>query len=252
MNKAIHFDSGTVFIPPQGTGISGEYLCSSLLDPGDFYFLSHDCGTCTWYCPCEVMGSAKPIFVSKKKMNELVLSIPLNLNDTSCFRKVDSGRSCIYMGDTSHCYLPSLACGSFAAIGRLINWTFPWVVMTAQKKYVLIRLAQVLGESVDEYGPPPWPVHYYTNSIILTWSLQTNGTTNFNGISSIADGRAFHSRETTVAMHLSSAQINLYDLLGRKISITDIQKAKVYGKRNIKLFVGENNNFTKLLVVRPK
>jgi hypothetical protein len=238
MNRAIRFDSAKVFTAPAGSIITSQYPCSLSVNAGDLHFVSHDCGTCTWYCPCEIIGSVRPFYAAKKPTEVLSTFRSINLNDTAAFKKVDSSKT----GAT--CYLPALASLGFSSLasGR-INWSFPLVVLTAQKKYVLVKLDSLLTRSYDPFYPQFGG--YYTRAVILHWFLQTDGTTNFFGITS-AD-------KNLIPRGLSSRhrlqQDQVFDILGRKVHVADSKDANIFGASRVRLLCSKKDNTATLVIV---
>ena len=67
MNTALSFKSGKIFTSGnQSQLFQIGFPCSLSVDSADLFFLSHDCGTCMYYCPCEIVGSTG-LFIFQKK-----------------------------------------------------------------------------------------------------------------------------------------------------------------------------------------
>ena len=254
MNNAICFASKNVFQPTYEKQIPPywQYPCSLSIDSADLYFLSHDCGTCMFYCACELISSVRPFFVFRKPLDSLFIDGSLNLKDTNSFIAIDSSVSC-FIRDTTHCYLPSIipvseqVASGPAESCRRIDWSLPLIAVTSQKKYVLITMAITTAQSCDVEGPPPWNCSTYIKSVNLQWFLQTDGTPNFRGITGIAQEKS-RFRGAEVSFNSSRAMRgDLFDILGRKVPASESMPKKAYGLSNPKLFISDKNNKVKIL-----
>jgi hypothetical protein len=230
MNTTIRFDSPKTISP----ALAGDiYPCTLSVNPGDFYFNSHDCCTCEWYSPCEELGSARPFFASKKSLHAIGLLTYLNLNDTTLFSKIDTQR------DSKSCSLPAFA-GQGLPKTTLVNWSSPVIIKTALNKYVIVSFVPITSESYAMTPNGPGTGHPYTSAIILHWFLQTDGSTNFNGVTSIVNNQG-RSDPANYSASDHSMQWKLFDILGRKVREPDILGAKGNGS-NIRLLISENRN----------
>jgi hypothetical protein len=223
MNNAVSFASGSAYPLTSWNSSFTDPLkgvpCSVSIDSLDLFFLSANCGTCFYYCPCELLGSARPFYISKKSIDQIGKGNNLNLNDTAAFRKVASGKNCIETSDSAGCILPSVSPrGSFCP---KYQWTqpLPLIVTTAQNNYTVIRLIPQYQESCSPETLPECQT--YVASIALQWFMQTDGTTDFRGIftgvkstnSSPLNGGGTH---VALSQFARSGHRGLFDILGRK------------------------------------
>jgi hypothetical protein len=248
MNTAINFTSKHVFQPiyEKQSPYHREYPCSLSIDSADIFFLSHDCGLCMYYCPCELIGSVRPFFVLKKPLNSLLMAGALNLRDISSLAIVDSSGSC-FNRDTVNCYLPSIIYGFGQGSCGKIDWSLPLIAVTLQRRYVLIEMNITTAQSCDP--TLPGSCHTYTSAVNLHWFLQTDGTPNFQGVTAIAQENNLH--ENAEVSYNSSRVITgeLFDLLGRKVPASEVLHKKTYGMSNLKLFISDKNNTAKILFI---
>lgn len=227
MNTAINFTSAKVFSPK----ITAH--CSTSIDSADLMFFSHDCGTCMYYCPCEIINSVKPFYTSKLKLSEIISLKSLDLKDTNSFLKIDTTRYCkspwLLIDTNNSCYFPG-SCWK-------INWTSPLIAQTSQKKYVLVSMTTVIGTSCDPMMPPAYAdCRNYTQVVVLHWYLQTDGTTDFYGITSTINSPVQSIKSCTT-------NGELFDILGRKIPATELTKT------HIKIHINNKTNLIRPLIL---
>jgi len=223
MNYEISFGSGAMnkigfknMVP-----YPAAYPCSVSVDSSDFYFISRDCGTCMYYCPCEIIGSVRPFYISEKSTNQLGNQSFLDSADTSVFKKVAVGSNCFDKTSGSTCLLPSVSPGKFNTYCRSYGWSKPIIVRTKKNKYVLMTLTPRYSLSCDESGPPPYQCNSYVSTIEIHWFRQNSGAFNFNGVfvsTQYSGGnQSEHSIPSRAYTKITQGpQRGFYDILGRK------------------------------------
>jgi hypothetical protein len=244
MNEAISFASGKSFAPPVWNGkfLQTGVPCSLSVDSLDLFFLSHDCGTCMYYCPCELLGSARTFYISNKSIDQIGKENSLNLNDSAVFIKVESTKNCFQFKGADGCFLPSVAPGSQGRFCPGYQWTqpLPLIVATAQKKYAV---AAVVPHFEQSCSPEPGPVadcRSYVATISLQWFLQTDGTADFRGIhTGVIPANPPSSGKEIGSFAAPRIARGLFDVLGRRIPAPPMNSAKTAGFANRKIYIDE-------------
>ena len=253
MNTALSFKSGKIFTSGnQSQLFQIGFPCSLSVDSADLFFLSHDCGTCMYYCPCEIVGSTRAFYISKKTINQLGVENKLDLTDTVAFKKIEYTKSCFNPLDSAKCFLPSIALGLFGQYCPTFQWSQPLIVQTMQNKniskYVLLYMTPQYEQSCDP-GPPPGTgiCKSYTGSIKVNWFIQNDGTTNFKGIyvavkssntPRVSEKSNYAERNNIINLNNK----NLFDILGRKVSCSQLKDAEILGSTNHRIFIDGKSN----------
>jgi hypothetical protein len=257
MNEAISFTSGKAFIPNEAW--SGPFVqtgapCSLSVDSIDLFFLSHDCGTCLYYCPCELLGSARAFYISQKSIDQLGMENNLNLGDTTVFNKIESKKNCFEATDSNGCFLPSVASGQWVRFCPSYQWgrqPLPLIVSTSQKKHVVIGLIPYYEESCSSLPEPMRECRSYVASINLQWFMQTDGTANFKGIFTavkFSNSSPYDEGNNHIVLsRIAQSNSGLFDILGRKMSYPLLKSMKIIGSVNHGIFVDENSRMVLLL-----
>jgi len=220
MNSAASFQRGTTFaLPWEEYELHWEVPCSLCLDSLDLFFLSHDCATSLFYCPCEVLGSARPFYLARKQISTQILESPLATSDTTLFELIDTGTSLFKYDDTA-CYAPCIGSKTVWE-NRRRNFGNSYVFQShwsTQNKPVFVFANVTAISATSCYTPVPLedPVcGSYIKSLAVRWYLQTDGSTDFsqgdfteNRASPISTSRRLPQRETSA----------LYDVRGRRIA----------------------------------
>lgn len=159
-----------------GSGMYSFFACTTkaLTQNGDL-ISNPRLSTCA--CPClnqVSLGSVRPFWKAKKTFYSMNLTMPLNLNDTSSFVKIDTIKKC----DTATtCWLPAVTISLGAPESVL-------VVQTAAKTAALVRVKQI-DTTIQDILDCSYQGGYstYILRISLQWYLQINGTLDFSSVS---------------------------------------------------------------------
>jgi hypothetical protein len=227
-------------------GYSIGVPCSPAHDSLDFFFFSRDCGTCMYYCPCELVGCGRAFYVSKKSINQIG-SAPVNLTDSATFIPVRYTGICYPNNDSNKCFLPAVTIDHHGTLCVNYDWSQPLIVMTAIKKYAVLELVPSYSKSCD-----PMDTGYcrtYTSSVRVNWYLQTDGTTNFTGIrtSVTADHTRLAAGGTNGKFTSANATVlhcRPFDILGRTIRLNS---AGMRGTATRRIVIDEHNTGIVLL-----
>jgi hypothetical protein len=254
MNCEISFRSGAMHEIGFKNDIPypASYPCSTSVDTFDFFFISRDCGTCTYYCPCELVGSARPFYISKKSINQIGKENRLDITDTSVVNKVFSMKNCFIASDSSVCVLPSISTGNINRYCQSYDWSHPLIALTKQNKYVLMTLTPLYQQSCDMTIPTYPDCRSYVGSIAISWFLQQDGTTNFNGVftSIIPNAGKLSGQSAAVYTQPQLSRFNnagIFDILGRRLPPKVANTMRLHETFNSKIFISEKSSHVVLL-----
>ena len=115
-------------------------------------------------------------------------------------------------------------------------------------KYVLLYMTPQYEQSCDP-GPPPGTgiCKSYTGSIKVNWFIQNDGTTNFKGIyvavkssntPRVSEKSNYAERNNIINLNNK----NLFDILGRKVSCSQLKDAEILGSTNHRIFIDGKSN----------
>ena len=201
---------GTIPIPNERSQV--VYPCTTGAVNRDFYMNYFEHSTCICVCPSGALGSPRPFYQSKKAFGSMNLSTVLNLADTSLFTRIDTVRQAAYGGG---CALP------FTELWYTQPGVF--VVTTADGRYALVRLTQVIiTVNCSDYDPYTGTTYSWTQSRLdgynVTWYITNNGQPYFGWIPSGVVSGPRGVTPLLVDRNALSPEAEVYSLLGRKVA----------------------------------
>jgi hypothetical protein len=191
-----------------------QYPCS-LSHTGIFFASLSVFPTCPC-CPSWAIASARPFFKSARR--DINWSSILDLKDSTKFIKIDtSGQS------YNQCLLPTAH--------DLSPYIFSNTTGSTNTTYLLVNVMKAYTDlkkpTISEGGDLGYPVETCVNMLVVDMWLQTDGTTNFQGVQLVStySNPKTQSRQTTVVSFTEAPHQHVYDLKGRCISFSTKRKS---------------------------
>jgi len=177
------FNNNIVFSPhslfsdtynPANYGNEGRlYVCSASIPQIDIFVEVAEEGTCMYICHILAVGSPRPFYFSKTPFDSTKLSMQINLSDTLKFTKYDTIHANPQVHDTMNCYLPFLVISNQGNFGIFKN---------IYGCNILAKFDPVIETAYDTWN---FRYYQYLKGYIITWYLQTNGSTDFTYIDNV-------------------------------------------------------------------
>lgn|GEM_PF-2264053 len=217
LNQDINFSSGVI------TGNPGSMVtlysppsCTTKTKNIDFSIIVINGGLCMCPCPASGPGSQKPFYVFNKIWDSLHIKTPLNINDSSQFKKIDTVK---YVGGEP-CSLPYTYAGSYTPSGNTI------IVKTQSNKFVLIHAKSGTKAQDSCYED----VLSYVLDYTINWYLQNNGSLDFSSVDLTGIGPGFNGNSGNSGANIKDPSLKQF-----KIGFTND-----FSARNAKTFYSIN------------
>ena len=222
LNNYMNLSTGAIAgIPIPNERSQVVYPCSTSAANRDFFINYFEHSLCICVCPSGAVGSPRPFYRSRISFGAMNLTTPLDLTDTARFTRVDTVRNAAYAGG---CALPFyvIDMGSY-------NETGVYIMTTADKKYVLLRLSPIVNiVQCSDYDPYTGITDTWTQSRLggfsVTWYVTTSGQSYFGWVPNAHIAGAPQAVKTLRNPNTIPATAEVYTLLGRRITVTPAER----------------------------
>jgi hypothetical protein len=192
----------------------------SMIPPDIFVGSAENCCLALQCCCGLRVGSGRFWYLSKKQFSESDFSKPLNLSDTSLFKKIDT------VPDSFN----RLHCTKFPSVVEPSTWGNPsteqltaiqnnfFVIKTESNHYAVVHVKKFLYNKVD----PGVEIPGYTpciNGIAIEWFLQKNSSLDFSEIERASmERKSVVNMKTNSLLNVTSSKTLFYNPQGRVLT----------------------------------